>query len=223
MPDGFPDPVHIYKAFTIEVNKRFSNNWQLLSNWNISSLRGNFEGHFRNDNGQTDPGISSLFDFTGGEFNLLGDQFAVGPLNSDRLHVINVYGSYNFAKGGMGSKLHGLTLSPALHLESGVPVSKFFAHPVYNNAGEIPVGGRGSLGRTPTYTRIDFHADYPWTINERMKLKFIADFFNVFNSTKLRLPDQFFQSSVGVLNVDYLKPASFYTPFNMRLGLRFEF
>jgi hypothetical protein len=39
--DGFPNPVHIYKAFEIEVNKRFSNNWQLLSNWRISSLRGN--------------------------------------------------------------------------------------------------------------------------------------------------------------------------------------
>jgi hypothetical protein len=224
VPDGFPDPVHIYKAFTIEVNKRFSDNWQLLSNWNIASLRGNFEGHFRNDNGQTDPGISSLFDFTAGEFNLLGDQFAVGPLNTDRRHVINVYGSYNFTKdGSFGKSLHGLTISPAVHIESGVPISKFFAHPAYQNAGEIPVGGRGSLGRTSTYTRFDFHVDYPWAINERMKLKFVADFFNIFNSTKIRLPDQNFQTTVGVLNVDYLKPASFYTPFNMRLGLRFEF
>lgn len=221
--DGFPDPVHIYKAFTIEVNKRFSNNWQLLSNWNIASLRGNFEGHFRNDNGQSDPGISSLFDFTAGEFNLLGDQFAVGPLNSDRRHVVNVYGSYNFGKDGFGSSLHGLTISPAIHLETGVPISELLAHPVYANAGEIPSGGRGKLGRTPTYTRFDFHVDYPWKTSERTSLKFIADFFNVFNSTKLRLPDQFRQTTVGVNNVDFLKPSSFYTPFNMRLGLRFEF
>ncbi|HKZ03418.1 MAG TPA: hypothetical protein VJ180_14345, partial [Pyrinomonadaceae bacterium] len=94
--DGFPNPVHIYKAFEIELNKRFANNWQLLSNWRISSLRGNFEGHFRNDNGQTDPAISSLFDFTEGEFNLLGDQNGVGPLNTDRTHIFNVYGNYVF-------------------------------------------------------------------------------------------------------------------------------
>jgi hypothetical protein len=54
----------------------------LLSNFRVASLRGNYEGHLRNDNGQTDPGISSLFDFTAGEFNLLGDQFQVGPLNT---------------------------------------------------------------------------------------------------------------------------------------------
>jgi hypothetical protein len=222
--DGFPDPVHIYKAFTIELNKRFANNWQLLSNWNISSLRGNFEGHFRNDNGQTDPGISSLFDFTAGEFNLLGDQFATGALNTDRQHVVNVYGSYGFGKtSSFGKSLHGLTLSPAIHIESGVPISKLYAHPVYANAGEIPVGGRGSLGRTPVYTRFDFHADYPWHITERTSVKFVADFFNVFNSTKLRLPDQNFQTTVNVPNVDFLKPSSFYTPFNMRLGVRFEF
>ena len=221
--DGFPDPVHIYKAFTIEVNKRFSNNWQLLSNWNIATLRGNFEGHFRNDNGQSDPGISSLFDFTQGDFNLLGDQFATGPLNSDRRHVVNIYGSYNFGHEGFGKRVHGLTISPAVHVESGVPVSELLAHPVYANAGEIPAGGRGKLGRTPTYARFDFHVDYPWKTSERTSLKFIADFFNVFNSTKLRLPDQFRQTTVGVNNVDFQKPVSFYTPFNMRLGMRFEF
>ena len=221
--DGFPDPVHIYKAFTIELNKRFSNNWQLLSNWNIATLRGNFEGHFRNDNGQSDPGISSLFDFTGGDFNLLGDQFAVGPLNSDRRHVVNVYGSYNFGQNGFGKSLHGLTISPAVHLESGVPISELLAHPVYSNAGEIPSGGRGKLGRTATYTRFDFHVDYPWHTSEKTSLKFVGDFFNVFNSTKIRLPDQFRQNSVAVPNVDFLTPVSFYTPFNMRLGLRFEF
>jgi hypothetical protein len=224
--DGFPDPVHHYRAFVIEVNKRFSDNWQLLSNWTIASLRGNFEGHFRNDNGQTDPGISSLFDFTAGVFNLLGDQFAVGPLNTDRRHVVNIYSAYNFggsAPNDFGHILHGLTLSPALHVESGVPVSQFYAHPVYSNSGEIPVGGRGSLGRTPTFWRVDFHADYPWHVSENKSVKFVADFFNVFNRRTLRLPDQNFQQSVGVPNPDYRTPVSYYAPFNMRLGIRFEF
>ena len=224
VPDGFPDPVHIYKALEIELNKRFANHWQLFSNWRISSLNGNFEGHFRNDNGQTDPGISSLFDFTAGSVGLLGDQFKPGPLNTDRLHVINVYGSYEFSKeGGWGKRLAGLNLGPRIHFETGVPISTLNAHPAYLNAGEIPIGGRGALGRTSPYFRFDMHANYPWHISEKMKLNFVADFFNVFNNTKVRLPNQNAQVTVGSPNVDFLHPSLYYLPFNMRLGLKLEF
>jgi hypothetical protein len=222
LPDGFPDPVHNYQAVEIELNKRFADNWQLLSNWRIARLRGNYEGHLRNDNGQTDPGISSLFDFIAGEFNLLGDQFAVGPLNTDRRHVINVYGSYAFSQKSVPS-LKGLNLGFGWHGESGLPISEFLAHPGYLNAGEIPVGGRGKLGRTEFYMRFDAHADYTWNLTERYKLKFVSDFFNVLNSTRVRQPQEFRETSAGVNNVDFLKPRSFYAPFNMRLGLRFEF
>lgn len=231
VPDGFPDAVRNYKAVEIELNKRFSNNWQLLSNWRIASLRGNYEGHFRNDNGQTDPAISSLFDFTAGEFNLLGDQFAVGPLNTDRRHIYNIYGNYSFGGSSFGRALKGLNLGGGLHGESGVPISEFLAHPVYANAGEIPVGGRGKLGRTDFYNRLDLHADYKWALSEKSRMVFIADFFNVFNSQTLRLPDQFRESTTGQNNPDFLKPGiaatdltrGFYLPFNMRLGVRFEF
>ncbi|HSS22602.1 MAG TPA: TonB-dependent receptor [Pyrinomonadaceae bacterium] len=221
--DGFPDPIHIYKGWEIELNKRFSDNWQLLSNWRISNLRGNYEGHFRNDNGQTDPAISSLFDFTSGVFGLLGDQFAVGPLNTDRHLVSNIYGSYTFSKDKGFGAIAGLNLGGGLHMESGVPLSKFGAHPAYLNAGEVPIGGRGSLGRSPFFTQLDMHADYPWQVTERMKLSFIGDFFNVFNSRPVRLVDQNFETSAGVLNPDFNKVSSFRAPFNMRLGLRLEF
>jgi hypothetical protein len=231
VPDGFPDPIHKYRAVEIELNKRFSNNWQLLTNWRIAKLEGNFEGHFRNDNGQTDPAISSLFDFTAGEFGLLGDQFAVGPLNTDRRHIANIYGSYSFGEAGLGRRLKGLNLGAGIHMESGVPISEYLAHPVYLNAGEIPVGGRGKLGRTPFFARLDLHADYKFALSERMRLAFVADFFNVTNSQKLRLPDMFRESTAGQQNPDFLKPGiaatdlirGYYLPFNMRLGMRFEF
>ncbi len=222
--DGFPNPVHIYKAFEIEVNKRFSNNWQLLSNYRIASLRGNYEGHFRNDNGQTDPAISSLFDFTEGEFNLLGDQTAIGPLNTDRTHNFNIYPTYTFSRdGGIWRQLSGLTLGLGIHGESGVPINRFNAHPIYSNSGEIPVGGRGALGRTAWFVRGDIHADYKWNITETQKMSFIADFFNVTNNRRVRRPNEFAQLSGGIPNVDFLAPRAFYLPFNMRLGLRWEF
>ncbi|MGH9931793.1 MAG: carboxypeptidase regulatory-like domain-containing protein [Pyrinomonadaceae bacterium] len=222
-PDGFPDAVRQYRALEIELNRRFSNGWQGFFNWRIATLKGNFEGHLRNDNGQTDPAISSLFDFTTGDLNLLGDQFAVGPLNTDRKHIVNVFGSYSFGKERGYNTLNGLNLGLNVHMETGLPISEFLAHPVYLNAGEIPVGGRGKLGRTETYTRFDVHADYAWGITENTKLKFIADFFNVFNSRKSRFPTQFKELDLSAVNPDFLKPAAFYNPFSLRLGMRFEF
>ena len=223
VPDGFPDAVHNYRAVEIELNKRFAKNWQLISNWRIAKLQGNFEGHFRNDNGQTDPAISSLFDFTGGDFGLLGDQFAVGPLNTDRRHIVNIYGSYAFGESALGRRVRGLNLGGGLHMQSGVPISEFLAHPVYLNAGEIPVGGRGKLGRTAFYTGLDLHVNYPWSLAERLKLNLIADFFNVTNNQRVRLPNQNRESTAGQLNPDFGQPASFYTPFSMRLGVKLEF
>lgn len=222
VPDGFPDPIHKYRGVELELNKRFSNNWQLLANWRIAKLEGNFEGHFRNDNGQTDPAISSLFDFTAGEYGLLGDQFAVGPLNTDRRHVANIYGSYIFGE-GYGKLFKGLNLGGGLHLESGVPISEFLAHPAYLNAGEVPTGGRGKLGRTDFFPRLDLSASYAWKLSERWGLKFTSDFFNVTNNQDVRLPDQRRQLTVGQNNVDFLKPLNYRLPFNMRLGLKLEF
>ncbi len=229
--DGFPDPVRNYRAVEIEVNKRFSKGWQLLSNWRIAKLEGNFEGHFRNDNGQTDPAISSLFDFTAGEFNLLGDQFKVGPLNTDRRHIINVYGSYAFGESNYGKFARGLNLGLGVHMESGVPLSEFLAHPVYANAGEVPLGGRGKLGRSPFYGRLDLHGDYPFKMTERMKLTFVGDFFNVTNNQEVRLIDQFRESTLGQENPDFGKPSGnagqlnpvYHLPFSMRLGLKLDF
>jgi hypothetical protein len=222
IPDGFVNPVHIYRAVEIEINKRFSENWQLLSNWRIGSLRGNFEGHFRNDNGQADPAISSLFDFTPGDYGLLADQFAVGPLPTDRRHVVNIYGSYAFA-GRTTNWWRGLMVSPGIHMESGIPISELLAHPVYLNPGEVPLGGRGKLGRTAFTPRFDLQGELPIHTSEKTILKVNAAFLNLFNTQHVRLPDQNRQISAGTDNVDFLTPLSYYVPFSARLGLRFEF
>jgi hypothetical protein len=114
-------------------------------------------------------------------------------------------------------------------MESGIPISEYLPHPVYLNAGEVPVGGRGKLGRTPFYTQLDLHADVPFAINERHKISFIADFFNVTNNRRLRLPDQFRQLDLQADNPDFLQPSTinltsgFHLPFSFRLGARYEF
>lgn len=223
VPDGFPQPSRNYTAVEIEVNKSFSRNWQMRANWRIAKLFGNFEGAFRNDNNQTDPSISSLFDFVPGDFGLLGDQFKPGVLNTDRRHIVNGYVSYVLDK----SAAKGLTLGVGLRVESGTPISRFKAHPAYLNSGEVPTGGRGVLGRTPVTGSVDAHVDYPWTITEKKRLRFGVDLFNLGNSRRQLRIDQDEDASFGTPNVDFLKPLGrrngFLRPFYARFLVRFEF
>jgi hypothetical protein len=231
IPDGFPNPIRNYWAVEFEVNKSFSKNWMMRANWRIAKLYGNFEGAYRNDNGQTDPSISSLFDFVGGTFNLLGAQFTPGVLNTDRRHVVNGYASYVFDK----TLMKGLTLGMGVRVEQGIPITDFKAHPAYLNSGEIPQGGRGVLGRTPTTGTVDLHADYPISISERMKIRLGMDLFNIANARRQLRIDQNEDASFGTPNVDFLKPVGrgtvitglstpgFQRPFYARYSVRFEF
>jgi hypothetical protein len=219
--DGFINPVRNYQAMELELNKSFSHNWLMRANYRLAFLRGNYEGAFRNDNAQTDPSISSLFDFTAGSFNLLGDQFAIGPLNTDRLSTFNAFFSYTFDR----SKVKGLTLGTGLRLQSGTPISTLANHPVYGNAGEVPIGGRGVLGRTGLSGADDIHADYAWKLGERSRIRLGTDFFNLTNSQPATTVDQFRDISFSTAgsNVDFKKPTAYQRSFNARFSARWEF
>src|SRR5437764_3271628 len=147
-----------------QANISFVKNFKMIENYRIAKLFCNYEGSFRNDNGQSDPNISSLFDFTQGDFNLLGQQFTPGVLNTDVRHLVNGFVSYTFGNHYM----KGLTLGTSTHFQTGIPINNLFAHPVYANAGEIPfcaddttncASARGSLGRTTNSGSVDMHAD----------------------------------------------------------------
>lgn len=217
--DGQTNARRHYQAFEIELNKNFSHNFLLRVNYRWAKLYGNYEGLFRNDNGQSDPSISSLFDFTPGVLGLLGDQFRRGYLNTDRRSVGNLYGSYVIPS-GFAKKL---TLGTGLRASSGQPINNLGAHPVYNNAGEIPFGGRGSEGRNASNYQLDLHTDYPVNVGERYKMKLTFDMFNVTNSRSLTAVDQDSALSASNVNVDFLKPLSFQRPFYARGSIRFEF
>jgi hypothetical protein len=230
IPDGFADPIHKYWSVVFEVNKSFSHNWQLRANYTISKVFGNFEGAFRNDNGQSDPGISSLFDFTTGNFGQLGGQFTPGVLNQDRQQVANGYFSYVFDHG----MLKNLTLGTGVNVQTGTPITELAAHPVYLNSGEIPIGGRGALGRTPTTGTVSFHTDYLWSMTERFKLRLGADLFNLANTKRVEYINEAIDLKFGVPNADFQKPNNvlgsnpsdgngIQAPFNARLYARLEF
>jgi hypothetical protein len=226
-PDTYKDPKREYQAVEIEINKGFSHNWALVANWRIARLRGNYEGAFRNDNNQADPGISSLFDLTDGAFGLLGQQQGIGPLNTDRRHVVNVYTTYVLDK----TKLKGLVLGSGVRVQSGVPLTTLVAQQAYQNQGEVPINGRGDLGRAPVTGTVDAHVEYPWKINERVSLKFGFDVFNIANTKRPTLFNQNDDQGFGVPNPDFQKPYAtiglngyFFTqPFSSRASLRLVF
>ena len=233
IPDGFANPIRRYQAAEFEVDKRFSNHWLAVANFRWGTLFGNYEGAYRNDNGQSDPGISSLFDFTEGSLNLLGDQFAPGPLSTDRRTIGNLFLSYNV--GSDTPFLHaakGLTLGAGWRGQSGVPLSLLGNHPIYLNQGEVPIGGRGVAGRTPSTLQLDLHSGYDVPLGrftEKYRLRLAMDMFNVTNSQFQLGRVQFTQTpSTGVgipppLNADYNRPTAFQTPFYARGSVRLEF
>ena len=228
IPDGFVDPVRLYKAVEVEIAKGFSSGWQWRTNYRWATLAGNYEGAFRNDNQQSDPSISSLFDFTPGQYGLLGNQFGVGFLNTDRRHILNNFISYTFSR----TFMKNLTIGLGARITTGAPVNDLRAHPVYQNAGEIPQGGRGSLGRTPASGQGDVHLDYVMKIGEKSRVHFVSDLFNITNQkTQLRI-DQFQDASFGVPNFDFLHPVGhgnignepgYQRPFFARLAVKWEF
>ena len=222
IPDGFPDVQRSYNAFELTLEKRFAQGFQFLANYRLAKVWGNWEGLFRNDNGQDDPFITSLFDFRDDASHVLAASYIPGYLNTDRRHVLNFNGSYT-----MPNKL---TFGIGARLTSGYPLTPVGTHPAsgYGDGeipGVLPDGThvtRGYAGRSDWINNIDMHADYPFTFGDNYRLRFAVDMFNVFNLKKTSEVDLQSQLS-GEPYEDYLTPLTIQRPFNMRFSIRFEF
>jgi hypothetical protein len=226
-PDTYKDPRRVYQAVEIEMNKGFGHNWALNANYRIARLNGNYEGAFRNDNNQADPGISSLFDLTEGKLGLLAQQQGIGPLNTDRRHVVNINPYYVLDRGS----LKGLVLGSGLRIQTGLPLTTLYAQFAYQNAGEVPWFGRGDLGRAPTTVGVDGHVEYPWKLSERVSLKVGFDAFNIANRKTKTLINQNADQGFGINNQDFKLPFAttgmnnyfFQQPFSARVSVRLVF
>jgi len=228
-PDTYKDPKREYEAVEFQVTKSFGHNWALNVNYRVAQLRGNYEGAFRNDNTQADPGISSLFDFTEGQLGLLANQQSIGPLNSDRKHTFNAHATYVVPNG----KLKGFVIGGGATVLSGNPLTTFYAQEPYVNGGEVPQFGRGDLGRAPVTGSVDAHLEYPFKLTERLNLKVAFDLFNIVDSTRQNTLNQDADITFGNGNVDFKKPVTnggaaspagfvsqgFVDPFNSRLSV----
>ncbi|MBV9927694.1 MAG: TonB-dependent receptor [Acidobacteria bacterium] len=210
-----------YRALEFSATKRFTNNWQFIGSYVYSSLIGNYEGLFRNDNGQSDPNITSLFDLV----SLLKNLY--GRLPNDRPHQLKFDGSYRWK--------FGLLTSASFRAQSGIPFNQLIPHPVYgdNEGFNVPRGTAinpftGS-SRTPTTYNLDLGAYYPINLGEDRQLRFQFDWFNVANSQRAIRQDETFRINSGApgvaspLNPFYGTGTIFQFPSAVRLGIKFQF
>ena len=225
---NFPPPTRDYEALELTLNKRFSNNWQLFGSAVYSKNEGNYGGLFRQDNGQLDPNITSLYDLP----DLLEGAF--GLLPNDREYQFKVYGSYvwpfRLTTGFYGQYL------------DGTPISKLGRHPVYG-ANERFVTDRGSAGRTPDIWNLDAHFQYPIAFGGGNELKLIVDVFNITDQQEAATVSQTWTNAPGLGgnlgdcggpgtgpgtacpsgNPLWGTPTSYQTPRTFRLGAKFSF
>src|SRR5581483_621293 len=118
-PRCFGRAQRFYRALELTATKRFTNNYQFIASYVFSSLTGNYEGLFRNDNGQSDPNITSLFDLQ----SLLDNTY--GRLPNDRPHQFKFNGSYRTP--------FKLLISGNFYIRSGTPFNQLIPHPIYGN------------------------------------------------------------------------------------------
>lgn len=210
-----------YRALEFTATKRFSNDWQLIGSYVYSSLIGNYEGLFRNDNGQSDPNITSLFDLV----SLLNNMY--GRLPNDRPHQIKLDGTYRWP--------FKLMTSASFRAQSGIPFNQLIPHVLYgdNEGFGLPRGTAVNPltgdTRTPFTTNVDLGVYYPWQLSENKELRFTLDWFNVFNTQRAIRQDETFRINSGApgvpapLNPFYGTGTIFQFPSYLRLGAKFTF
>jgi len=223
-PVTFPEAVRDYTALELTLNKRFSNNWQMYASYVWSENEGNYGGLFRQENGQLDPNITSLFDLPD---LLVG---ADGPLPNDREHQFKLYGSYlwpfKLVTGFSGQYL------------TGTPINKLGRHTVYGY--ERFIVPRGSAGRTDDFWTVDAHIEYPFSFGNDVQLKLVADIFNLFDEDTALTVDERWTSRRATETTDpnecggqdpacptgirtWGQPTTYQTPQTIRLGVKLSF
>jgi len=225
--DVFGRARRYYRALEFTATKRFSNNYQFIASYVYSSLTGNYEGLFRNDNGQSDPNITSLFDLP----SLLSGLY--GRLPNDRPHQFKFNGTYQTP--------FKLMISGNFYAQSGIPFNALVPHPLYGDNEGFCIPGlscvpRGTAinpttgsNRTPTTFNLDMGAYYPWKISETKEMRFTADWFNVTNAQRAVRQDETFLINSGapgitpVPNPFYGTGTIFQFPSHLRFGAKFSF
>jgi outer membrane receptor protein involved in Fe transport len=234
----FPKARRDYDSVEASVYKRMSDHWSLRLSYLWSRLYGNYTGLAQGDeNGRISPNVGRNFDYPIMSFDERG-QPVFGNLPTDRTHQFKTQFIYEFG--------FGTTAGVNAYLASGTPVSREMAFLPPNN---FPVQylGRGSDGRTPTFSQFDLYLQHDIKVGDHKTLQFNVNVLNLLNSKKAIATfqtesevgngvavseDSFYrgidtQALARAQNVRtdprFLQASEFQEPREVRVGVRFTF
>jgi hypothetical protein len=217
-----PLPKRIYKGVQLDVNKRFSNNWQGLASYIYSKLDGNYDGEYAPfTNVGADPNISAAYDYydfftNGTDLTRITNK---GPLSNERQHQLKLSGVY-FTP-------WKLQIGLSAYYSSGTPLTRYGFSDAYGRY-EFFLTERGVEGRSPSIYEADLHLGYPLVAGPTT-VNILFDVFNLLNAQRPVLLDERWDfveadnSSPAPANPDYKKPILRTPPTSLRLGLRVSF
>lgn len=217
-----------YTAFEIFAQ----GNWDRFffqGSYTYAKAKGNTEGGVRSDNGQTDTGTTSDFDYPAAEIG----SFGYGP--NDRRHSLKLFGNYELSdEWAVGANVLVQSGRPVscIGVYKGLDVSHygnihFSCDPgtpdAIGNNGSTVVG-RGTVGRTPWTSNLDLNVAYTPSFAEGLQFK--MDIFNVLDSGKAISVSEIGENASGdpgPQQVSYGTPTAFQTPRSVRFMVQYDF
>ncbi len=195
-----------YWSLDFIVEKRFSNNWQLMASYVYSETTGTDDTDFENGRGSS-LGPSDLWSDPNVRF------FADGPMFTDTPHQIKIAGSvilpYEVNFGWFINSKSGRSWTKVVQFRDVGPFGSIsrFTEP------------RGS-NRLDWYNNLDLRAEKAFTFNNDMRIAVLFDIFNLFNDDGVMEvnteEDEFSDLGPG-------RPLELRRPRRYRLGFRFDF
>jgi len=170
MPMGVKcsDAVREYTSVTLNLDRKFKDNWLGGLSFTWSRLWGNFAGLASSDeHGRKSPGVERYYDGWFLTYNQNGEE-EFGPLMTDRPWQIKAYGAYSFD--------FGLTVGFNAYAMSGTPTQTEMG--LNGMQGYYPLG-RGNIGRTDMLWQIDIYAEYNLKLSDKYTLNFNINVANV--------------------------------------------
>ena len=229
-----PRPRRVYDGITLSVRKIFSRNYFFNASYTYSSLRGNYPGLFRSENGQLDPNILSDYDLA----SLLPNRD--GPLPGDIPNSFKLDGGYVMEL----SPVTSVQVGGNFRADQGHPINYLGAHPLYG-AAEAYILPRGSAGRLPWVWQIDLRAAITRKLSSRYAGTISVDVFNLTNNRAvMQVNEQYTTDSVypivngrpadlrnlktidgtqAIVNGAFRNPTAYQLPLSVRMGARLSF
>jgi carboxypeptidase family protein len=216
----------LYRAFTVEVQKRYADKWAFDMSYTYSRFEGNFDLEYSATGGTGQATFNTSSNLMDGQGWYVYDPNRYGLLGTDRPHIFKAFGSYD---------LFGVQVGGALRVQSGRAYEARGADPVSGFVRYIePAGSR----RNPTWTNFDLLAAYHVPVGP-VNLRLEGRILNLFNTqtvltvNRTEYLDAFVSSTTPPLyagpqgttkpNPSFLNPTSYAQPRRFVASITAEF